>query len=139
MDIPNAFIGKKTPPKPAELSAALGTCAVLWQTLVEELAECGAGFQEWNSVSQKYGWSLRLKRNKRTIVQLSPCKGCFRVMFILGDRAVAAAKQSDLPKNVLKLIADATCYTEGTGIRLMVKSAQDLPSIRKLVTLKLEN
>ena len=44
----------------------------------------------------KSGWSLRLKVKKRNIVYLAPCNGCFRVAFIFGDRAVAAARQSDL-------------------------------------------
>ena len=52
--------------------------------------------------SPKYGRSLRLKLKKRTIVHLCPCDGSFRVAFILGDRAVKAARQSDLPKSMLK-------------------------------------
>jgi len=107
--------------------------------LVDWLAEQGVAEQEWNSFSVKYGWSLRLKMKKRTIVHLSPCSGCFRAAFILGDKAVAAARQSDLSREVLKLLDSATRYAEGTGIRLLVKQKKDLAAIRKLAAIKLAN
>lgn len=80
-----------------------------------------------------------LKLKKRIIASLGPCDGCFRVAFVLGDRAVAAAKQSDLPKSTLKLLDEAPRYTEGTGLRLMVKAKKDLASVRKLALIKLAN
>ena len=140
MNIPNAFIGKAEKPTVEEVSAALGSSAKTWKQLVDWLAEeQGVAVQEWKSVSLKYGWSLRLKLKKRTIVHLSPCNGCFRVVLILGDKAMKAARQSNLPKTVAKVIADAPRYTEGTGVRLIVKGTKDLAAIRKLVVVKLAN
>ena len=140
MDIPNAFIGKAEKPTAEEISATLGSSAKVWKQLVNWLAEeQGVAIQEWKSVSLKYGWSLRLKLKRRTIVHLSPCNGCFRVVFILGDKAMKAARQSDLPKNVVKALDDAPRYTEGTGVRLIVKATEDLVAIRKLAMVKLAN
>ncbi len=140
MDIPNAFIGKAEQPTAQEVSAALGASSEAWRQLVDWLAaEQGVADGEWKSSSPKYGWSLRLKLKKRTIIYLGPCAGCFRVAFVLGDRAVAAARQSNLPKSVLKLIDKAPRYAEGTGVRLIVKGAKDLPAIRKLAAVKLAN
>ena len=140
MDIPNALVGKAEKPTAEEISAALGLSASVWKQLVEWLAEeHGVAVQEWKSVSLKYGWSLRLKLKKRTIVHLSPYKGCFRVVFILGDRAMRVARQSDLPTGVAQAPEEAPRYTEGTGLRLIVKDAKDLAAIRKLVVIKLEN
>src|SRR5208283_1824691 len=114
MDIANAFIDKAATPTSEEIRAALGESNEVWKTLVDWLAEQGVAEQEWKSISPKYGWSLRLKLKKRTIVHLSPCNGCFRAAFILGDKAVAAARQSDLSKDVLKLLDAAIRYAEGT-------------------------
>jgi len=140
MDIANAFVGRHDQPSPAETKAALGQTAPLWDELVTWLAtEKGVTEQEWKSVSAKYGWALRLKLKKRTIAYLSPCAGCFRVSFVLGDRAVAAAHQCDLPKSVMKAIDDAPRYAEGTGVRLLVKAQKNLSGIRKLAAIKLEN
>lgn len=140
MDIPNAFIGKTGQPTPNEVAEALGPSAEAWQQLIKGLAEGkGVTGQEWKSYSPKYGWSLQLKLKKRTIVHLAPCNRCFQAVFILGDRAVKAARGSDLSKKLLKLIAEAPRYPEGTGIRLMVRSEKDLAPIRKLAEIKLAN
>ena len=101
--------------------------------------EQGVALEEWKCPSPKYGWSLRLKLKKRTIVHLSRCDGCSRVAFILGDCAVKAARQSDLPKPVLKVIHDAPHYAAGSGVRLEVKKPADLGAIRKPALLKLAN
>jgi hypothetical protein len=141
MDIPNAFIGRKTKPTSDKITAALGPAAGVWNEIITWLAEKhGVAIQEWKPVApQKYGWSLRLKLKQRTIIYLGPCANCFKVSFVLGDRAVAAARTSNLPKSVLKLLEEAPRYAEGTGLRLLVKSAKDLPAIRTLAEIKLAN
>lgn len=140
METPNAFVGKVAQPTAEEVSHALGASHAAWIEFVDWLAvEQGVVDKEWKSSSSKYGWSLRLKLKKRTIVYLAPCAGCFRVAFVLGDRAVAAARQSDLSKSTLKLLEEAPHYAEGTGVRLMVRGLKDLASIRKLALIKLAN
>jgi hypothetical protein len=139
METVNAFIGRTTRPTEAEVATALGATAALWKQLVDWLAEQGAGESEWNSSGAKYGWALRLKVKKRNIVYLGPCDGCFRVAFALGDKAVAAARKSDLAKSTLKLLDEAPRYAEGTGVRLMVKAAKDLAAIKKLALIKMAN
>ena len=82
---------------------------------------------------------MRRKLKKRNIVYLSPCKGCLRVAFVLGNKALAAARQSKLPKSVMKILDQAPHYAEGTGVRLMVHESQDLAPLRILAALKLAN
>jgi hypothetical protein len=135
----NAFIGRIVQPTADEVSAALGPKANLWNELVDWLAKQGAAEQEWKSSSAKYGWSLLLKKKNRTILYMAPCDGCFRASLVLGDRAVAAARQSDLSSSARKLLDEAPRYAEGTGLRFIVKSLKDLASIRKLALIKLAN
>jgi hypothetical protein len=140
MEVPNAFIGKATQPTASQIAAALGESAQPWRQLMDWLVtEQRIDEQEWKSISPKYGWSLRVKLKKRTIVYLGPCADCFRASFVLGDRAVAAARQASLPKSVLTAIDEARRYAEGTGLQLIVHRASDLPAIQKLVEIKLAN
>jgi hypothetical protein len=140
VDIPNAFVGKRERPTPRELETALGPVAPLWNQLVASLAcDHSVQDQEWSSYSPKYGWSLKLKLKKRTILYLGPCAGCFRASFVLGDRAVAEARKSKLPASVLKLLEEAPKYSEGTGLRLTITSARNIPSVIKLAQIKLDN
>jgi hypothetical protein len=128
----NAFIGKTEAPTDAELSAALGATRALWDQLVNDLHLDEEG---WKSYSPKHGWSYRLKRGKRRIIYMVPAQGAFEAAFILGDKALAAARESKLPKKVL----DGTRYPEGTGIRVEVKSAKELVLVEKLAAVKLAN
>ena len=136
----NAFIGKPEKPADEELAAALGRTKRLWDQVVSELAEeHGVTIQEWNSYSKKAGWALRLKRKERAIVYLSPGRGCFMASFALGDRAVKAALESELPAAVLQIIREARRYAEGTAVRMEVRAAADVVVTKKLVAVKLAN
>ena len=133
---PNAFIGRTQPPTDEELSTELGAARALWDELITELA---LPTQEWNSYSPKAGWALKLKVKKRTILYLSPCHRSFRVAFILGDRAMEAARQAKLSKGVLKIIDEAPHYAEGTGVRLEIAARKDLAAVKMLAAVKLAN
>lgn len=138
MESKNAFIGKTTKPTVEEIAAALGPTASLWDELLAWFAaEHDVDVEEWKSYSAKHGWSLQLKLKKRTIVHMAPYEGSFLVAYILGDKAVKAALDSDLPKSLAKTIAEAPRYPEGTGIRVMIKNARDLAVIRRLAPFKL--
>ena len=137
---PNAFVGRATEPGDNDLAAALGPVKSVWDRLIAELAsEYQVDVRQWNCYSPKAGWSLRLLRAKRVIVYLSPCSGCFRVSFVLGDRAVQAARQSKLSRSVIQMIEEAKRYPEGTGLRIEIRGSKQIPAIKKLVALKLEN
>ena len=130
---PNAFIGRATKPKHADLAHALHESIGLWDALVEGLETEFGLKQEWNSYSAKYGWSLRLKKKDRNIVYLAPYDGEFAVMLLLGAKALAAAKQ-ELRTEVF---AGAIKYPEGTAIRVPVHSQADFAVVRRLVAAKL--
>ncbi len=111
----------------------------LWTDLIHWMAEKQeVTGQEWKGVVvRKYGWSLRLKQKSRNIVYLGPGKGCFMVGFVLSDKALRAAKAARLPRSVQEALAGAPHYPEGNGVRLLVRSATDLPAIRKIAAIKI--
>ena len=138
--IENAFIGKTSQPTPQELASKLGITKDLWNDLVRDLTkECGITEKEWNSYSPKAGWALRLKQKKRNIVYLAPCDGCFRVAFILGDKAMKAARSMEFPAKIAKIIDEAPRYPEGSAIRLEVHTAADVDVVKQLAKIKVEN
>ena len=137
---PNAFVGRTKAPSDADLAAALGAVKRLWDEIVVGMArELGLTGSEWKSYGVKQGWALQLRRGKRNIVHLAPCEGSVRVLFILGDKAVAAARAARLGATAAKLIDDAPRYPEGTGIRLEVSRERQIPLVRRLARIKLDN
>jgi len=138
---PNAFAGRPNQPTEAALASVLGETSTLWHSLVADLKQgLKLDGEEWHSYSVKAGWSLRLQLKKRNIVYLGPRAGWFLAAFILGDRAVAAAKTSKLlPAGVLSMIAEAKRYAEGTAVRIEVKEPSDAAVVTTLARIKVEN
>ncbi len=126
----NAFIGKAEAPSDAELAAGLGAAHGVWEQIRSEVPLPG----EWHSYSKKAGWSMRLKKKERNIVYLLPGQGEVWAAFMLGDRAVAAAKD----RGLAKMVEGAKRYVEGTAVRFQVKGARDVAKVKKLVEIKLE-
>jgi Protein of unknown function (DUF3788) len=136
----NAFIGHPTPPTDVELSQALGAPKALWDRIIAELSqEFGVPLQEWKCYSRKSGWAMRVMRGKRTIVWLAPCAGSIQVAFIIGDRAIKAARTNGGSAKLLRLLDKGQKYPEGTGVRLNIKNDKDLPLVKELAALKLAN
>ena len=134
----NAFIGLATAPSVDDVATALGPARKLWDELLADLAgDFGLATSDWHSYSKKAGWALRVKRGERNIVYLSPFAGGFLASFALGDKALAAARESKLPKRAVEILESARRYAEGTAVRIDVKKAADLAVVRKLVTAKL--
>lgn len=113
--------------------AELGAARRLWDKLLADLAGPDITSQEWK------GAALRLKRKERTILYLIPHPGSFEIAFVLGDRAVAAARQGGLPDRQLQALDEARRYAEGTGLRFAVLGPEDLPGIRILTRVKLDH
>lgn len=135
----NPFVGKTTRPSDSDLEKVLGLAKPLWDQLVAELAsEHDVTNREWKSYSPKTGWSLRLMRGKRTIVWLAPAAGAFQVLFILGDKALTAIRQTAVPARVLRMLDEAPRYPEGTGLRFEIKTADDIAAVKTLAAIKLQ-
>jgi hypothetical protein len=136
----NAFAGQAEQPTQKAVESALGNSWVLWKQLVaERKQEQNLDGEEWNSSGLKYGWSFRLQLKKRNILYLGPRSGSFMASFVLADKAIAVARKSNLPAYVLKMIAEAKRYGEGTPVRIEVSKPEDLVPVKTLAKIKVEN
>ncbi len=134
----SAFDDPTHRPDSAELAAALGESVDLWEGLIASIsAAYGLIDQVWNHAGAKIGWSMRLKRGDRILLYMTPQPGCFLVGVVLGERAAAAADAWGAPPTLLKLIDDAPRHREGRGVRITVKTLEDLAMAVMLVELKM--
>ena len=109
-----------------------------WSSLESWLRDtCGVDGWEWGHSGKKYGWALRGKKGKRTIVYMIPQQGSFLVGLVLGDRAMEAVRRVSLSSDTLDVILSAKKYGEGTGFRLPVATVSDLDDIKTLVEVKI--
>jgi hypothetical protein len=138
--LPNAFIGNEVRPTDDQLSSVLGPAKKLWDQLLTDLKDqAGIDSREWGSSSRKAGWSLRAKHNGRVIVYLSPGRNSFMASFALGDKAIAALRQSKLPARILKIVDHGKRYAEGTAVRIEVREIADIEAIATIAIAKVNN
>jgi hypothetical protein len=134
----SAFDDKSKPPQEADLKMTLGSAYPQWNQLKKLIAANYTPVAiEWGFSSKATGWGLRLKRDNRAILYMTPCEGYFLASFALGEKAVKAAHESDLPAAVLAVIDGAKKYAEGRGVRLEVRTAADVRYIEKLAAIKM--
>ncbi len=136
----SAFDDKLKPPGEDDLRRMLGRSNVHWDDLRKSVAAQYSPVDEaWNFAGAKYGWSLRLKRKNRTVLYMTPCEGHFLVGLVLGGKAIAAARDANLPDSVLTIMAEARKYAEGTGVRIEVRNRKDLQNVKSLAAIKMAN
>ena len=136
----SAFADKSNEPASDELRRTLGRASARWDELLGHLA---AEFEpldsDWTFAGAKWGWSLRLRHEKRAILYLTPCRKHFLAGFALGERAVAAARRAALPDSTLAILEGARKYAEGRAVRLEIRTKADLEAVKRLAAIKMAN
>jgi len=136
----SVFDDKAREPADAEVAEVLLGTADLWNAIKDEVAALYDPLDfDWGFAGKKWGWSLRLKHKKRAVLYLTPSSGFFYAGFALGEKAVAAAHQNDLPQSLLDLIEGSQKYAEGRAVRFEVRTSGDLENVVKLATIKMAN
>ena len=136
----SAFDNKAKEPRQGELTEVLGQAAQLWDQLISNVrCRFDPLAEEWGFSGKKWGWALRLKHKKRAVLYLTPSDGFFYAGFALGQKAVDAAHDSDLPPSVLDIIDNSQKFAEGRGVRLEVRSDVDVRSVSQLADIKMAN
>ena len=136
----SVFDDKSKQPRARDLEKVLGRANTLWKSLIAHIAAEHAPLDEtWIFSGANWGWSLRLKQKKRTVLYMTPCKGHFLTGFSLGEKAVTAAHRSSLPASTIKVIDEAKKYAEGRAVRIEIRNKKDLEATIKLAAIKMAN
>jgi hypothetical protein len=136
----SAFNNKLRKPGADDLKKMLGRTSAHWDNLTTHIsAEYAPLDATWNFAGANWGWSLRLKQKKRTVLYMTPCKGHFLVGFVLGEKAVKSAHEGNLPDSVLEIIDETKKYAEGRAVRIEIKNKKDLEIAKELAAIKMAN
>ena len=131
---------KTVKPDNGKVAAVLSDAFPIWDEVVNHVkAEYPSIAEEWKHYGKASGWTLRLLSKKRNLLFLIPLDGCFRIRFVLGEKAVACADASDLPKEVKVSINAATLHTEGRSIDIDISCIEQLETIKSLIRIKFDN
>jgi hypothetical protein len=136
----SAFDDKSKKPRASDLKRMLSRTSTHWDNLTTHIASEYPPLDEtWSFSGANWGWSLRLKQKKRTVLYMTPCRGYFLVGFVLGEKAVKSAHGSTLPDAILTVIDGAKKYAEGRAVRIEIRNKKDLENAKVLSSIKMAN
>lgn len=131
------FDDKAFMPNDEMLAGVLMDSKAFWDSIKNHVAKTyGNVSEQWKYYSKSAGWMLVIKSSERTIVYLIPLNGYFKANFVFGEKAVIAAKNTDLPEAVIALIFEAKLNMEGRSFMIDVKTEADIDTVTKLVEIK---
>lgn len=134
------FIDKNIKPTDYDLEKGLGETFYIWKDLEDftkknyPTASC-----EWNFSGEKFGWSYRIKDNKRVLIYLLPRDKFFKTAFVFGQNATNQIMESDISESIKTELKQAKPYAEGRGIRIEIKDQSNFEDIQKLIKIKISN
>ena len=122
------------------LAKTIGTNLEYWKNILKHVNnEYENITEEWKFYGKKYGWQLKTFLKKRNLFFCIPYEGCFKVVFIFGDKAVTEIEQSDIASELISELVHAKKYLEGRGIAINVENDKYLSDIKKLIDIKINN
>lgn len=136
----SAFDDRDLKPRDSDLAVVLGDSQDLWTELKSKIEEQFHPLSvDWTFSGKKWGWSLRLKQKKRAVLYMTPRSGYFVAGLALGQKAVDAAHQSDLPQSTLEMIDGSDVYAEGRAVRFEVRTREDVGTAVRIAAIKMAN
>ncbi len=134
------IINKEVTPTQNDLKKALGNTFTTWQELSAFAKKAHPkAIAAWNFSGAKYGWSFRIKDNKRVILYLLPRDNYFKVAFVFGQTATDEIYKSNISESIKNAVQKAKVYAEGRGIRIDVTDKILTNDIKTLIMIKVSN
>ena len=111
--------------KPDELSLRRGLAGAF--PAYKELMERTKSYhQEWKFYGAKIGWQLKIARNDKALLYLTPLDGAFRIGLALREAERDALLSSSLSTKLKDEIRVAKRVSEGYPLRISVFNAADM-------------
>jgi hypothetical protein len=130
------LLDPKAPPSPLAVDAVITPRAGLWHDLVRKVEAVG-GRGDWVWGGPKYGWDWRARRAGRPFVTLTPRKGGFQTLVILGKVDAATAETLPLGPRMRHTLDTARQFPDGRWLYHEVETDRDVVDVLALLRLKL--
>ncbi len=127
-------------PMDAALARSLGKNKKHWDAIDDHVANACDGLEcEWKFYGAKHGWTYKVTRKKKAVLYMIPHGKNFTASMALREKAIEAARGSNIPSELVAEIEAAKAYPEGRPARIEVTSQKKVGIVKKLIAIKLEN
>jgi hypothetical protein len=137
---PSKFTDKAVMPDDKMVQEMIAGTYALWKEFYDNIQKTYPDVNaSWKHYGKTAGWSFQVKSKKRTLFYFVPVENSFDLTFILGDKAVAEAERSQLPKTVVEELLSSKHYAEGRFVTVNVTERKDIDTATLLTAIKNRN
>jgi len=132
------LLNKSCTPTSQNILDTIADKAGLWLNLHGFIANNYDFKKEVAFFSKNYGWTVRYRKNKKTLVSCFPENGAFSVLLVLGKVEAEKINQirDELNENFLSIFDATDQLHDGRWLWIRIKSNKDLDSLIKVITIK---
>jgi len=135
----NVLTDPNVQPTDELIFSIIGENSIYWQQIISYLHDNHSDITEaWRFYNDGKCWLYRTLRKKKTIYWLGILKDTFRITFYLSDKAEVLIEESSLTESIKEEFWNAKRSTFGRSITVVVRSAEDVNNILKLIEIKLK-
>ncbi len=132
------LLDKKCIPTDQDILETIGDKSDLWLS-IHEFIENNYDFdKELAFFSKNYGWTVRYRKSKKTLVSCFPEKGAFSALLVLGRAEADKVNQirEELNEEFLSVFDNTEQLHDGRWMWLRILTRQDLDSLIKVIQIK---
>ncbi len=132
------LLNKCCVPTTKDIIESIGVKYPLWSELHTFITDNYNFDQELAFFSKNYGWTVRYRKNKKTLVSCFPENGAFSVLLVLGQKEADRVNQirKELNKNFLSVFDKTEQLRDGRWMWIRIHHREDLESLKKVIQIK---
>ena len=132
------LLDKSSMPTDQDILDTIGDVSSLWLTVHEFIHENYDFERELAFYSKNYGWTVRYRKGKKTLVSLFPEKGAFSALLVLGRAESEKVNQirEELNQNFLSVFDETEQLRDGKWMWIRILNQEDLDTLIKVIQVK---
>ena len=132
------LLDKNNTPTDRDILDTIGERTHLWVQLHEFINSHYDFNQELAFYSKNYGWTVRYRKSRKTLISCFPEQDAFSVLLVLG-RAEAEKvnlNRNDLNQNFLSVFDQTEQLHDGRWLWIRILNQEDLDTVIKVIQMK---
>ncbi len=136
--INHIYLDKGRQPDNHEISTTLGKTSFLWRDIHNYISQYYDFTPELIYFTKNYGWSVRYRKNNKTLSYFFPKKDAFSILIILGNNEAEQVQliKDKLNENVIQVFDNTEQLHDGRWLWIEVMNSDDISSFKELLSIK---
>ncbi|WP_273565672.1 DUF3788 domain-containing protein [Maribacter halichondriae] len=132
------LLNKGFKPTNQDILGTIGDKSDLWLQLHQFIEDNYDFKKELAFYSKNYGWTVRYRKSKKTLVSCFPEKGAFSVLLVLGKKEANKVElvRDELNENFLSVFDETEQLHDGRWLWIRILTQQDLDALIKVIQIK---